>query len=33
VGWTNIEVLLAYTAVFGVAALRRYQRDEAAEYA
>jgi ABC-2 type transport system permease protein len=33
VGWGNLGVLAAYTAAFAGAALRRYQRDEAREYA
>lgn len=33
VGWNNIAVLAAYTLIFGLAAIRRYQRDEAHEYA
>lgn len=33
VGWGNILVLAGYTLVFGVAAMRRYRRDEAREYA
>ncbi len=32
-GWRHIAVLLAYTAVFGLWAARRYRRDEAREYA
>jgi len=33
VGWNNIQVLAIYTVIFGVLAMRRYQRDEAREYA
>ncbi len=33
VGWGNIQVLAAYTIVFGGLAMRRYRRDEAREYA
>lgn len=32
-GWGNVGVLAAYTVAFTFAALRRYQRDEAREYA
>jgi len=33
VGWTHVWVLLLYTVIFSFLAMRRYQRDEAREYA